>query len=137
MRYVFNKATIWAWDIVVQIGGFMVIMGAGYTLLHKGHVAMDFIVTSCSFRVQKIIDLFTGLLFFFAVIVLLWTSVQFGWRAFEVKAGVGSYWNPPIYPLKMTMPIGIFLLLLQGLAKFIRDLDSVIHGKEDREKKLP
>jgi len=41
-----------------------------------------------------------------------------------------TIWEPPIYPLKLTIPIAGFLLLLQGLAKFIRDLIIVITDKE-------
>ncbi|GAH80376.1 unnamed protein product [marine sediment metagenome] len=39
-----------------------------------------------------------------------------------------SVWHPPLYPLKLTMPIAAFLILLQGLAKFIRDLNAAIMG---------
>jgi TRAP-type mannitol/chloroaromatic compound transport system permease small subunit len=40
-----------------------------------------------------------------------------------------TVWDVPIYPLKLALPVGAFLLLLQGLAKFIRDLVIAIKGE--------
>jgi TRAP-type mannitol/chloroaromatic compound transport system permease small subunit len=33
-----------------------------------------------------------------------------------------SPWNPPIYPMKILMTVGLFLILLQGTARLIRNL---------------
>ena len=38
-------------------------------------------------------------------------------------------WEPPLYPIKMTIPIAAFLLLLQGLAGFARNLATVVKGR--------
>jgi len=32
-----------------------------------------------------------------------------------------SAWNPPLYPVKLMIPLGALLLMLQGLAKLILD----------------
>jgi len=39
-------------------------------------------------------------------------------------------WAPPIYPLKVIFAVGYILLLLQGLAKWIRDFVYVAKGVE-------
>jgi len=33
-----------------------------------------------------------------------------------------SAWNPPLYPAKLMIPLAALLLMLQGLAKLIRDI---------------
>lgn len=132
MRYVFNRPTIWAWDVAVQLGGLIVVLGAGFALLHKSHIVIDIVVVRFPLRVRAILDLITSLLFFFAIGILLWKSGEYGWRSFLLRECTSSYWEPPIYPLKMAIPIGIFLLLLQGIAKFIRDLNFVIHPEGGR-----
>ena len=33
-----------------------------------------------------------------------------------------SAWNPPLYPAKLMIPLAALLLLMQGLAKLIRDI---------------
>ena len=40
-----------------------------------------------------------------------------------------SAWNPPLYPFKLCIPLAMILLMLQGIAKLIRDIYTVIHGK--------
>ena len=39
-------------------------------------------------------------------------------------------WAPAYYPVKFTMPLGAFMLLLQGIVWLIRDIHIVITGKE-------
>lgn len=133
LRYVFNKPTIWAWDVNVQLLGALVILGAGYCLLHNAHVGVDVLVLRFSPRKRAIIDLITGLFFVFAIGVLLWKTASAAWASLQIREAYSSYWEPPIYPFKMLMVVGILLLLLQGIAKFIRDLGVVIYpGREHR-----
>jgi TRAP-type mannitol/chloroaromatic compound transport system permease small subunit len=42
-----------------------------------------------------------------------------------------SYWGPPIYPVYIIMSLGIVLILMQGLAKLVRDLMTAITGKRE------
>jgi TRAP-type mannitol/chloroaromatic compound transport system permease small subunit len=125
MRYVFNSPTVWAWDVLKQMSGFLIVMGAGYTLLHKKYVMVDVLVVHFSLRTRAIIDLITGLLFLLTFALLTWKSGEFAWRSLLLRETVSSYWAPPIFVLKMFMPIGNCLLLLQGTAKFIRDFTYV------------
>lgn len=134
MRYAFNRPTIWAWDVNVQLFGFIIIMGAGYTLLHGGHVIVDFAVSRFSLRQRALIDLITAWLLFFACAILIWKSGMVAWSSFMMKEAHTSVWGPPIYPLKMVIPIGAFLLMLQAVAKFVRDLIIVIAPKEIQKK---
>ncbi len=64
LRYVFNRPTVWAWDINVQLLGAMVAIGGAYTLLHNGHVGVDVITTLLSRKKQIVIELVTSLFSF-------------------------------------------------------------------------
>ena len=52
------------------------------------------------------------------------------WESLSICERSNSAWQPPIYPVKMMIPIGAFLLLLQGIAKLIRDILTLFSGKE-------
>jgi TRAP-type mannitol/chloroaromatic compound transport system permease small subunit len=52
------------------------------------------------------------------------------WDSFKVLETEPTAFAPPVYPIKMMIPLGALLILLQGLAKFIRDFNLVISGKE-------
>ena len=36
-----------------------------------------------------------------------------------------SAWNPPVYPVKMMIPIGALLIFLQGVVKLVREIKSL------------
>jgi TRAP-type mannitol/chloroaromatic compound transport system permease small subunit len=53
------------------------------------------------------------------------------WDSFKFRETDATVFAPPIYPLKMMIPLGALLLLLQGLVKYIADIKLAITGKED------
>jgi len=130
MRYFFNAPTIWAWDVLIQLQLVVVALGAGYTLLHKGHVRMDVIWARFSPRTRAILDLVTHLLFWYGVGMLFWLSLDEAIIATKSKEVLSTLWRPPIYPARIVMALGILLFLLQGLAKFIRDINQARTGEE-------
>jgi TRAP-type mannitol/chloroaromatic compound transport system permease small subunit len=81
-------------------------------------------------RTRAVIDLFTWLLFFYFCGLLLVKGWEMAWDSFQVRETEPTSFAPPVYPIKMTIPLGALLILLQGLAKFIRDLNLAITGKE-------
>lgn len=125
LRYVFNRPTVWAWDINIQLLGALVILGGGYVLLHNGHIGVDVLVVRLSPRKRAMVDLVTSLFFFFGVGVLLWKASLDAWSSLQIRELYTSFFQPPIYPLKIVVVIGVLLLLLQGIAKFMRDLSAV------------
>ena len=125
-RYIFNRPTLWAWDINIQLLAVITIFGGGYTLLNGEHVIVDVFVEGLSPRRRAILDSVTGLLILFSVGILVWEAALLGWQSFLEGERLSSVWGPPIYPLKMLVPLGAFLLFLQGLAKFIRSCIAAI-----------
>lgn len=121
LRYIFNRPTIWAWDINIQLLGALVVLGGGYALLHDAHIGVDALVIHLSARRRAIVDLITSAFFFFGIGVLLWKAALDAWFSVEIGEVYSSVFSPPIYPFKILMVIGILLLLLQGVTKFIRD----------------
>lgn len=130
LRYIFDRPTIWAWDLNIQFLAVMTLGAAGYTQLHNSHVNVDILVMNFKPRTRAIIDLITSPFFFLGVIMLLWKGAGHAWISVQTLEVSESYWAPPVWPLKIIIVIGIFLLLLQGIAKFIRDLKTAISPKE-------
>lgn len=67
-------------------------------------------------------DAATFIFFFMFVVVLLWKGWDMTWKALQIMERSQSQWGPVIWPSRLVIPVGAFLLLLQGLAKFIRDM---------------
>jgi TRAP-type mannitol/chloroaromatic compound transport system permease small subunit len=130
VRYLFNSPTIWAHEIAQMIYGAYVILLGAYVLQRRGHVNVDILYNRFRPRTRAIIDLFTWLLFFYFCGLLLLKGGEMAWDSLKILETEPTSFAPPVYPIKMTIPLGAFLILLQGLAKFIRDLTLAITGRE-------
>jgi TRAP-type mannitol/chloroaromatic compound transport system permease small subunit len=130
-RYAFNSPTKWAFDISYMLGGTFFLFGQAYALRHRRHVRIDIFSSRFSTRTQAAVDVICYLVFFFplwiGMLVYLYPYVMFSWSVQE--RSMQSYWQPLIYPFKTLMPIGLFLLVLQGVADFVRKLMTLL-GKE-------
>ena len=48
------------------------------------------------------------------------------WSSLEGLEHSFSVWGPPVYPVKLTIPIGVFLLLIQGITKSVSNFMVMI-----------
>lgn len=127
-RYVFHAPTIWAHQTAeFFFGGYFILM-AGYVFRIRGHVYIDIVYSRFSKRGQAILDLITVIFFLLLTVSLMWwggVMAAKSWRDHELSSFI---WAAPLYPAKTAIPIGAFLLFLQGLAKIIRDI-KVVAGR--------
>lgn len=126
-RYIFNSPTTWAYDVSIYFVGLMVMLAGGYALLENAHVAIDVFAERLPSRAKKLIDLLLDIILLFSVGILLWKGWNQALYSIKINEHYTSLLSPPIYPLKMAIPVGAFLLLLQGLAKTIRDFLNIIN----------
>ena len=122
LRYIFNRPTVWVWDINVQLLGAMVALGGGYALLYNSHIGVDILVTGISIRKRTIVELITFWFFFLSIGALVWIGTEQASISVKTKEVDFTFFAPPVYPLKVIMAIGFILLFLQGITKFIRDI---------------
>lgn len=129
-RYVFNRPTQWS----MEANGFLmliyVVVGGGYTLLHKGHVNIDVVYSRFSLRGRAILDVATAVIVFAYVIAFIYYGWRFAWDHMVTGTIGKGGWSPPLYPFAFFLPLGGVLLFLQCVAKFMRDLFIVATGKE-------
>ena len=131
LRYAFHAPTLWGFEITYFLYGAFFMLGGAYTLLHKAHVRVDVFYSRLSPRARGIIDSLGYLvLFFFFFGTMMWSGIDFASTSWAVREHTVSAWAPPLYPLKTVIPVAFSLLLLQGLAEFIRSLILAIKGVE-------
>lgn len=130
-RRVFNSPHIWSFEITVMIYGFFFTIVAGYTLLQKGHVAIDVLLNRLPERKRLTVEAAGYLLFLFPyMLVILIHGAEFAAKSWMMLETSESTFGPPLYPLKTIVPICALLLLLQGLSDFIRRVYQAVKGKE-------
>lgn len=127
-RYVFGSPTIWINELSAMLFGAFILMGGGYTLLIEGHANMDIVISRFSTKGRAIINLVTFIFFLIFVGVLMWKGWEMAWRSLISLEQDSTEWAPPLYYFKMTLPLGAFLLILQGVSRFLKNLIIVMKG---------
>jgi len=125
----FDKPQLWAFDVTLFCAGTTYVVGGAYTLLHNRHVKMDVLYARLSPRTQSILDCVTLPGFVVFCGILLWLGAVRGWESVLAREAFFSAFEPPVWPFKLMIPLGGFLILLQGLAKAIRDFHMITRGK--------
>ena len=116
-------------------------LAAGYALMRGVHIRADFLYPQLEAQdaghrrchALSRCSTFPAMLFFF------WTAARFldGRPAFVrpwMKGPCDTTWAPILWPARLAMPIGAFLLLLQGISELFRAFHQM--GKE-RERIVP
>ncbi len=130
LRYIFNAPTIWAHGMTQRLFAVYYVLLGAYTLRQKGHVNIDVFYNHFSTRGRAILDLVTSVLFFLFCGLLLWKGLDFAMTSVGMLERDNSVFNAPIYPVKVMLPVGALLLVLQGLANFIRNLFTAVTGRQ-------
>jgi len=128
-RYIFNAPTQWVFEATLHLCAIVYTIGGAYTLYVRGHIIIDVVYEKFSPRLKAISDSITSIFFFLFSGVLLWQGIVHAWRSVAISETSGSPWNPPLYPMWITMTLGALLILLQGVAKLFRDLNIAIRRK--------
>jgi TRAP-type mannitol/chloroaromatic compound transport system permease small subunit len=129
-RHFFNAPTIWAHGITQRMFATYYIISGAYVSLTNSHVTMDLIYVRFSPRGKAIANLIGGALFFAFCGILLWQGIRFAGESLIRLEPDNTPFRAPIYPVKMMVPLGAFLILLQELAKFLRNFITVVTGRE-------
>lgn len=128
MRYVFNTSFVFMSELEWHVFAFIFLMGAGFTLLHDGHVRVDIFYSMMDRKKQALINLL-GVLFFLipSCYVVLRTSIPWVIVAYEVgEVSIDPGGIPARFLLKATLPMGYFLMLIQGLSLFVKSLLTLL-----------
>ena len=120
-RSIFGQGTLWSNETTIYLSAIAYLIGGGYALAHRRHVRIDLIHERLSFRTRAILDSFTFIFFLLYAGALIWVGTTMGLTSFQQGEGSGTPWNPPIWPVKLAIPIAALLLLLQGIANLLRD----------------
>ena len=129
MRYGFNWSPPWTHEAALFMYGGVAVLTGAYVLRHKGHIRMDIFYERLSLRKRAVMNSIFSPLFFGFMAILIWQGWEMTDFAMKTNQVTNSMWHPITWPAKLAMPVGGFLLLMQGTADFIRDLYLAITGR--------
>jgi TRAP-type mannitol/chloroaromatic compound transport system permease small subunit len=128
-RTIFDRPHIWVVEMAQFFMAAYYLLGGGYSMILDGHVRMDLLYGRWPARRQALSDVITGFLLIFYMVFLLTGGISAS--KYALKYGQVNYtpWGPPLAPIKIIMTVGIFLMLLQVIATFFKDLAKA-RGKD-------
>ncbi len=120
-RYAFSLASN-AWlELQWYLFSAVFLLCAGYTLLHNEHIRIDIVSSHLPRRVQIWIDVFGLTLFLLPmslfIMWLSWPVFVNAWTSGEISVNAGGLVR---WPVRLLVPIGFFLLSLQGISELIK-----------------
>ncbi len=127
VRYIFNNSSN-AWlEVQWYLFAAVFLLCAGYTLQRNEHIRIDVIAGRLSRKTQLWIDIVGTVAFLFPMALLIMTL---SWPMFmksfihtEMSSDAGGLLR---WPVKLLIPAGFFLLLLQGASELIKKIAILI-----------
>ena len=120
----FFRPALWTYEFSQFLMVAYFLVGGAYSIQLKGHVRMDLIYGNWSERTKSRWDSVTSLVMIAYLVLLLYGSVDS--TIYAISYGERSYsiWRPYMWPIKVIMTFGIFLMLLQAIAQFFKDISG-------------
>jgi TRAP-type mannitol/chloroaromatic compound transport system permease small subunit len=127
-RYLFSESSNGWLEIQWYMFAGMVLLGAPYTLKMNEHVRVDLVYGMVSERTQIWIDIVGGVLFLLPICIILiyftWPWFVDSWLQNEQSSNAGGLVR---WPIKLLLPVGFFLMAIQGVSEIIKRIAALEH----------
>lgn len=118
MRYFFNRPIAGTYDLVSLMGAIIAAFAMPYTMMMKGHVAVDLLLRKLSRKKKLAIETVTHIVGILLFLIMAWQCIVL---ASDMKAAgeVTPTMHLPFYPIVYSMSACFFLLCLAILVNLL------------------
>ncbi len=134
MNKTFFSPSLWTLEMAqfVMVGYY--ILGGPYALQMGANVRMDLFYAELNPRKKAWTDSITVLFLLIYLFILLWGGIESTMYSFKYGGERSpTAWRPYMWPVKVTMCIGIFLMLLQAVSELFKDILFLKSGEDTRD----
>ena len=110
-RYVLNHPTVWAWELIIQIWGLMLMACGGYCYWKGGFVRVDLAYNKFPPKGKYIVGIIT------AILALVCMALTFR---------ISSVWGSPMWTIRFWVPLGSGLMFLQAVSELIKNIAALM-----------
>lgn len=121
-RNLFDKSSIWAVEMAQFTMAAYYLLGGGFSMILRGHVRMDLLYGRWSDKRKAQVDMVMDLFMIFYLVFLFYGAYSSIEYAVEYGQRNRSAWAPYMAPIKIIMGTGVFLMLMQAVATFFKDI---------------
>lgn len=126
----FFYPSLWTLEMAQFVMVAFYMLGGPYSMQLHSHVRMDLIYGNWSVRKKAIIDSITVVMLITYLAILLYGGLSSTSYALEYGERSYSAWRPYMAPIKIIMCVSVFLMLLQAIAVWLRDIATVVYGNK-------
>lgn len=127
-RYFFDAPTVWALELSSLLLGPYFMLAGPYMLHVGGHVNVDVLYARLRPRAAAALDCITFPIIVAFCVIVVDQSWPVAMNAYASGETSFSAWNPPVWPIKMVIPVAFALVGLQAVAETIRAVRRAIAG---------
>lgn len=127
-RLLFGVPVNWALELSQFLLSAYYLLGGAYALQLDAHVRMDLFYGRLPPGKRALTDAITILFVVFYLVVLFAGGLSSTEYAFVYSQKNYTSWAPLLWPIKLVMTLGIFLMLLQAISSFFKDV-AIARGK--------
>ena len=125
----FFLPSLWTLEIAQFAMVAYYILGGPFSLQIGANVRMDLFYGGWTDRKKAWFDAFSILLLIFYLGVLFYGAIDSTTYSLQYNERSPTAWRPLLWPIKIIMCVGIFLMLLQAISEFFKDI-AKLKGKE-------
>ena len=125
----FFLPSLWTLEIAQFAMVAYYILGGPFSLQIGANVRMDLFYGGWTDRKKAWFDAISILLLIFYLGVLLYGAIDSTTYSLQYNERSPTAWRPLLWPIKIIMCVGIFLMLLQAISEFFKDI-AKLKGKE-------
>lgn len=127
LRYAFSVGWVWMQELYVWTHATIFLLGAGYTLMHEGHVRIDLIYREASVKYKAIVNILGSLFLGGPLLYLIFDRslpmIIRAWDNLERSAEAGGL--PGLFLFKSVIAVFGVLFGLQILALLLRSIEAL------------
>ncbi|MEH6546111.1 MAG: TRAP transporter small permease subunit [Sneathiella sp.] len=121
----FTLPSLWTLEIAQFAMVTYYILGGPYSIQLGSNVRMDLFYGEWSIRRKAQVDAITIFLLIFYLGVLLYGAIDSTTYSLQYGERSSTAWRPYMWPIKIIMCVGFFLMLLQAISEFFKDIATI------------
>jgi TRAP-type transport system small permease protein len=125
LRYLFHRPILGSWEVTEYMMAVLVFACVGYTMVERGHVVVDLVITRLPPRVRALVECITSLVAFVFFAIVTWRNVLQAGVALR-RSDVSAELFIPKSPFILFVAVGIGVLSLVLFAQFLESLAKAV-----------
>lgn len=124
-RYVLKSPTVWAWELIIQIWGLMLMACGGYCYWKGGLVRVDLLYNKFPVKVRCGINIATAILVLICMALVFIYGINIFLLSFRLNERISSVWGSPMWTIRFWVPLGAALMFIQAISELIKNVAAM------------